>query len=200
MPSPDHGAAHEDVGSRFRDRVRQWREQAILEAVAQLLADEGCVGLTMDDVARRVGIAKGSLYLHTNTRNALVSSLLDRWEEDVAAPETGGEAPEWERLERACASLFREVERGGRSRAPAFPCCLRTSPCPHGWAERWARVAHGHGLGSMRDLDLIGEAAQAVAATRSVRALLDADELEQAYEVVRRFLAGYVASTVDATS
>ena len=58
--------------ARFKDRVRQWREQAILQAVAELLVTEGCLSLTMDDVAKQVGIAKGSLYLHTTARSELV--------------------------------------------------------------------------------------------------------------------------------
>ena len=60
----------------FRDRQRQFREDAILEATHELLAQKGFVAMTMDDVAQRVGIAKGSLYQHFKSKEELLAVVL----------------------------------------------------------------------------------------------------------------------------
>lgn len=66
----------------LRDRQRQMRENAILEAAHRLLAEKGYQGMTMDDVANRVGIAKGSLYQHFKSKEELIGvalvSFMDR--------------------------------------------------------------------------------------------------------------------------
>jgi len=75
MSSPPESGTPE-ARERFRDR--RWRKAAIVDAVAELLVEFGCTELTMEQVAKRVGIAKGSLYLHTTSRSGLVASSLDR--------------------------------------------------------------------------------------------------------------------------
>ena len=129
MSSASQDAAGEDARSRFKDRVREWREQAILQAVGELLLEQGCLALTMDDVARRVGVAKGSLYLHAPTRSDLVAQLLDRWMGEVPMPfeppKTGAPGA----VAAICAALFSDVCRVESGPSPAFPCswCLCAS-------------------------------------------------------------------------
>ena len=60
----------------FRDRQRKMREDAILEATHKLLAEKGAQAMTMDDLANRVGIAKGSLYQHFKSKEELLSVAL----------------------------------------------------------------------------------------------------------------------------
>ncbi len=66
----------------LKDRQRQMRENAILDAAHSLLAEKGYQGMTMDDLAARVGIAKGSLYQHFKSKEELISvalvSFMDR--------------------------------------------------------------------------------------------------------------------------
>jgi AcrR family transcriptional regulator len=66
----------------LKDRQRQMREDAILDAAHSLLAEKGYQGMTMDDLATRVGIAKGSLYQHFKSKEELISvalvSFMDR--------------------------------------------------------------------------------------------------------------------------
>jgi AcrR family transcriptional regulator len=66
----------------LKDRQRQMRETAILEAAHRLLAEKGYQGMTMDDLATRVGIAKGSLYQHFKSKEELIGvalvSFMDR--------------------------------------------------------------------------------------------------------------------------
>jgi AcrR family transcriptional regulator len=68
----------------------------ILDAVDVLLARFGYGKMTMEDVARQVGIGKGTIYLHFPSKEQLVLSHIDRIAETVvcrlrelaAAPET----------------------------------------------------------------------------------------------------------------
>ena len=193
MSSASQDTAGEDARSRFKDRVREWREQAILQAVGELLLEQGCLALTMDDVARRVGVAKGSLYLHAPTRSDLVAQLLNRWMGEVPMPSEPPKAGGPGAVSGICSALFSEVRRLESGPSPAFPCCLHTSPCPHGWVDRWSRLAEAYGLDHGDEAALIGEALQALAATKSVRALLDGGRLDEAAAIVTRFAEGFLS-------
>lgn len=61
---------------RFRDRQFAAREQAIVEATHRLLAQHGYDAMSMDDIAAEVGIAKGSLYRHFPSKEALAASVM----------------------------------------------------------------------------------------------------------------------------
>jgi AcrR family transcriptional regulator len=184
-----------DPRVRFKDQVRQWREEAILNAVAELLREEGCRELTMDQVARRVGVAKGSLYLHTTTRNGLLEQLLERWAAQVPTPSEPPQGDAGQRLGALCAALMHPVERAGHAGAPAFPCCLHASPCPHGWTERWAHLAQRFGVDALPYASMLGEALQALAATPHLRGLVAEGRGAEAQALLERFVVGFTAAT-----
>jgi AcrR family transcriptional regulator len=52
------------------------RRQAILEAALTVFAEHGYEAARLDDVARRAGVAKGTLYLYFNDKEALFESLI----------------------------------------------------------------------------------------------------------------------------
>ena len=54
------------------------REEAILDAVNQLLSEKGFDLMTMDDVAEAVGVAKGSLYKHFSSKEKLAGAVMCR--------------------------------------------------------------------------------------------------------------------------
>ena len=58
--------------------TREDIEDLILEAAHRLLARRGYKRMTMDDLAKEVGIAKGTLYLHFPSKEELVLSHIDR--------------------------------------------------------------------------------------------------------------------------
>ena len=66
----------------FRDRMLLAREETIIAAVNQLLAEKGYEGMTVDAVASLAGVAKASLYKHypgkENLAVAALSALLTR--------------------------------------------------------------------------------------------------------------------------
>src|SRR5437764_7791489 len=57
---------------------RQERAQRILDAAAELVQRWGYNKTTIDDIARQAGVAKGTIYLHWKTREALFMALLTR--------------------------------------------------------------------------------------------------------------------------
>lgn len=64
--------------------VREDIRDLILDATGTLLARFGYAKMTMDDLAREVGVAKGTLYLHFPSKKEVVLSRIDRMVEHLA--------------------------------------------------------------------------------------------------------------------
>jgi AcrR family transcriptional regulator len=62
----------------FRETQFEMREEAILDATNRLLGDKGYEAMSMDDIAADVGIAKGSLYKHFESKEALAAAVMVR--------------------------------------------------------------------------------------------------------------------------
>ena len=62
----------------LKDRQRQERVELILEAAEAVLAEKSYYEMSMDEVAARVGIAKGTIYLHFPGKEDLVMALFQR--------------------------------------------------------------------------------------------------------------------------
>ncbi len=60
----------------FKQVQFESREQAILEATNRLLSDKGYEQMVMDDIAAEVGIAKGSLYRHFQSKEDLAAAVM----------------------------------------------------------------------------------------------------------------------------
>ncbi|MFI9274305.1 TetR/AcrR family transcriptional regulator [Kitasatospora sp. NPDC052896] len=58
--------------------ARQVRAERILDITAELLTQHGYRRVTIDDVAGRAGVGKGTVYLHWKTREALFWAALQR--------------------------------------------------------------------------------------------------------------------------
>ena len=58
--------------------VREEMREAILDAADRLLARYGYRKMTVEDIAREVGIGKGSVYLHFTSKEEVVLSHVDR--------------------------------------------------------------------------------------------------------------------------
>jgi AcrR family transcriptional regulator len=62
----------------FRDRQFALREEAIIDSVNRQLASKGYEAMVLDDVAAEVGIAKGSLYKHFESKEVLAAAAMTR--------------------------------------------------------------------------------------------------------------------------
>ena len=70
----------------MRDSVQpQTTRDAILDATDRLLARYGYKKMTIDDLAKEVGIGKGSVYLHFESKEEIALSHVDRIVERVKA-------------------------------------------------------------------------------------------------------------------
>jgi AcrR family transcriptional regulator len=69
----------------FRETQFELREEAILDATNRLLGDKGYEAMSMDDIAAEVGIAKGSLYKHFESKEALAGAVMVRLLEQTRA-------------------------------------------------------------------------------------------------------------------
>jgi AcrR family transcriptional regulator len=67
------------AGRPPRDPARQLeRAHRILDAAAELILRWGYDKTTIDDIAQRAGVAKGTIYLHWKTRDDIFAALLRR--------------------------------------------------------------------------------------------------------------------------
>jgi AcrR family transcriptional regulator len=88
-PSPDD-KAQRLVGQRARSvRDKDLRRGHLVQAAAELFALNDFDGVTVANVARRAGVAKGTAYLYFSSKEAvfleLVQSELLDWEQDLQA-------------------------------------------------------------------------------------------------------------------
>jgi AcrR family transcriptional regulator len=78
----DHSAGELDA------RVRRSRDKVLSTAFA-LLSESGVAGFSVDEVARRSGVAKTTIYRHWPTREALVLDAASRISAEQEVPDTG---------------------------------------------------------------------------------------------------------------
>jgi AcrR family transcriptional regulator len=68
------------VASRFsrfsKERLYQEREEAILQVAGEVYLEKGSHGMSMDEIADRVGVGKPTLYRHFASKEELVYRLL----------------------------------------------------------------------------------------------------------------------------
>ena len=96
----------------LKERQRQEREELILQASEEVLLAKGYQDTSMDEIAARVGIAKGTLYLHFSGKEDLVIALFERdmlaflqvVEESVAS-----DIPVRKKLEKILRSMYKGV-------------------------------------------------------------------------------------------
>ncbi len=62
----------------LKEKQRLEREALILQAAEEVLEEKGYYATSMDEIAARVGIAKGTIYAHFPGKDELVVALLER--------------------------------------------------------------------------------------------------------------------------
>jgi AcrR family transcriptional regulator len=70
---------------KSEEERREERAQHILDAAKALILRYGYHKITLEDIARKAGVGKGTLYLHWNTRDALFAALMLREKVAMAA-------------------------------------------------------------------------------------------------------------------
>jgi TetR/AcrR family fatty acid metabolism transcriptional regulator len=62
----------------LKEKQRQEREELILQAAEEVLLEHGYYETSIDEIASRVGIAKGTVYLHFPSKEDLVIAIFTR--------------------------------------------------------------------------------------------------------------------------
>ena len=122
----------------FRERLRQERAREVRLQTLRVLADNGYGGFRVDEVARRVGVAKGTIYLDFPGKDQLIHEALETAARDLvsevseaAAGAQGGREQVLRTIEAAARLLVERPERGilaecrtaqGLSGGTLFPC------------------------------------------------------------------------------
>ena len=110
--------------------------EAILKAGRRLFGERGFAATTMDDIADAARVAKGAVYHHFATKEAVFEAVFDQvsldlvQEVDRAAANRTAFAPAAGRRDRSGGGLRRPVGRseGGRRIQPRFQILARGAP------------------------------------------------------------------------
>src|SRR5712691_10474684 len=62
----------------LKEKQRGEREALILQAAEEVLMEKGYYETSIDEIAARVGIAKGTVYLHFPSKEDLVIAIFER--------------------------------------------------------------------------------------------------------------------------
>jgi AcrR family transcriptional regulator len=67
----------------------QATRERIVQAAAELVAEKGAAGMSLDDIRERTGASRGQLYHYFEDRNALVRAVVDVTSDQVLAAQDG---------------------------------------------------------------------------------------------------------------
>jgi AcrR family transcriptional regulator len=120
---------------------REATRAAIVKAAKRLFGERGFAGTTMDNVATAANVAKGAVYHHFETKEALFEAVFDEVSQDLVA--------EVDRVARSEKDALTAMAAGTQA---YFAACakdatgqiiLRDGPAVLGW-ERWREIDARH--------------------------------------------------------
>lgn len=105
----------EQRSTRTRTRLAPGiRRASILDAATRLILRAGTAALTMEDIAREAGVARGTLYLYFDSIDGITAALRDRYTHELISElepllATGGSGSRLRRLDAFIAALARAL-------------------------------------------------------------------------------------------
>ncbi len=105
----------EQRSTRTRTRLAPGvRRASILDAATRLTLRAGAAGLTMEDIAREAGVARGTLYLYFDSIDGVTAALRDRYAQELIGElepllATGGSGSRLRRLDAFIAGLAKAL-------------------------------------------------------------------------------------------
>jgi AcrR family transcriptional regulator len=115
--------------------------EAILKAGRRLFGEQGFAVTTMDDIAEAAGVAKGAVYHHFATKEAVFEAVFEQVSLDLVQ--------EIDRAARAERDVLAAMVAGTQhyfaacAKGPACQIILRDGPAVLGW-ERWREIDARH--------------------------------------------------------
>jgi len=117
---------------RGRPRSEQ-ADRAILEAAAEVLAERGLAGMSIEEVASRAGVGKTTIYRRWNSRGTLaLDAFLAEFQGQQPLPDTGSLHDD---LLTALRAWIRSVT--GSSAGPILASLIAEAQRDHGLAVSW---------------------------------------------------------------
>jgi AcrR family transcriptional regulator len=93
MTIPNHETRSDDTPLDRRERLRAWTRGEIKAAALRQLAEHGPEGLSLNGIAKELGMTGPALYRYVASRDELLAELVvDAWEELADALERAAEA------------------------------------------------------------------------------------------------------------
>ncbi|WP_436664158.1 TetR/AcrR family transcriptional regulator [Alicyclobacillus acidoterrestris] len=124
--------------AKVNKRVERSRHTVLVTAF-KLLSESGVAGFTVDEVARRSGVAKTTIYRHWPTREALVIDACSQMIAQQETPDTGS-------LEGDVSAILLEIAHLLRTANWSFvlPSIVDTAERNPEFAEIHSRIQRGH--------------------------------------------------------
>jgi AcrR family transcriptional regulator len=138
-PAPRSGPPSTERGASAVDgRVRRSRDRVLTKAF-ELLSESGVGGFTVDEVARRSGVAKTTIYRHWPTRAALVIDACSRISAEQETPDTGS-------LEGDVTAILANIAHllSTARWSSVLPSIIDIAERDPEFAEIHSRIQHGH--------------------------------------------------------
>lgn len=173
------------MSQRFAERMRRRRIDLALRETARLIDEVGLADLRMEDVAGRVGVAKGTIYLDFGNKDALVAATLERCREDFTASladRTDGLRNPAERL----AASLRFLAEIARDAPHLRPLLLVPVTCAHAELRRAHEATRDELAGIVREAGRSGVLPDGADVDFAVEALLAVTALPSWQRLVER--------------
>jgi AcrR family transcriptional regulator len=139
-PPPQRAAApsKESGADKVDGRVRRSRDR-VLTTTFELLGESGVGGFTVDEVARRSGVAKTTIYRHWPSREALVIDACSRISDEQEVPDTGS-------LEGDITAILTNIGHllGTARWSSVLPSIVDVAERDPQFADIHRRIQHGH--------------------------------------------------------
>lgn len=120
--------------------------EAILTAARRLFGTQGFAATTMDGIAHAAGVAKGAVYHHFKTKEAVFEAVFDLVSRDLVVEIDGAARAENDVLAAMVAGTQHYF--AATAKGPTGQIILRDGPAVLGW-ERWREVDAQHFGGKM---------------------------------------------------
>ncbi|KQT26933.1 MAG: TetR/AcrR family transcriptional regulator [Bradyrhizobium sp.] len=115
--------------------------EAILAAARRLFGTQGFAATTMDEIAGAAGIAKGAVYHHFKTKEAVFEAVFDQVSRDLVIEIDGAARAEKDVLAAMVAGTQHYF--AATAKGPTGRIILRDGPAVLGW-ERWREIDAKH--------------------------------------------------------
>jgi AcrR family transcriptional regulator len=139
QPAPPSATpSKETAADKVDGRVRRSRDR-VLTTTFELLGDSGVGGFTVEEVARRSGVAKTTIYRHWPSREALVIDACSRISDEQEVPDTGS-------VEGDVTAILANIGHllGTARWSSVLPSIVDVAERDPEFADLHRRIQHGH--------------------------------------------------------